>query len=116
MAYKQHLIETRGTGIKLIFESCKKANIKKPEYHEEGDFVKVIFYFEPDISSYDNEDNAIMAFIALQQSVTAKQVAEFLSVSHNTAIRKLGDLIATHKINKTGNGPSVKYISPPTNK
>ena len=77
LAYKQHLIEARGTGIKLIFDSCKKAHIKKPSYHEEGDFVKVIFYFEPDLSSYDDEDDAILAFIALQKEVTAKQVADF---------------------------------------
>lgn len=113
LAYKQHLIETRGTGIKLIFDSCRKAHIKKPSYHEEGDFVKVVFYFEPDLTSYEEEDEAVLAFIALHKAVTAKQVARFLSVSHNTAIRKLGYLIKAKKINKQGRGPNVKYVSTP---
>jgi len=109
LAYKIHLVETRGTGIRLIYESCKKAGIKKPVYHEEGDFVKVVFYFEPDSSSYESDEEAIIALIKIQSSVTAQQVASYLSVSHNTAIRKLGSLVKAKKVQKIGKGPSVKY-------
>jgi ATP-dependent DNA helicase RecG len=109
LAYQVNLIEARGTGIRLIYESCKKAGIKKPVYHEEGDFVKVIFYFEPDITSHENEETAIQAFMKLQQNVTAQQVANFLSVSRNTAIRKLNRLMDSKHIKKIGKGPSVKY-------
>ena len=109
LAYQLRLIEVRGTGIRLIYESCKKAGIKKPIYHEEGDFVKVIFYFAPDITSYDNERSAILAFITLQHTVSAKQVADFLSVSHNTAIRKLNLLVGSKHIRKIGKGPTTKY-------
>lgn len=110
LAYKQHLVETRGTGIRLIYESCKKAKLKKPEYYEEGDFVKVIFYFEPDRVSYEDDSDAILAFIELQKSITAKQVADFLSVSHNTAIRKLARLIDDGKVYKLGGGANVTYV------
>ena len=109
LAYQVKLIEARGTGIRLIYESCKKAGIKKPVYHEEGDFVKVIFYFEPDRTSHENEETALRAFMKLQQNVTAQQVANFLSVSRNTAIRKLNCLMDSKHIKKTGKGPSVKY-------
>lgn len=109
LAYQLQLVEARGTGIRLIYESCKKAGIKKPIYHEEGDFVKVVFYFEPDITSQENEETAIQAFIKLQQNVTAQQVADFLTVSRNTAIRKLNHLINLNLVRKIGKGPAVKY-------
>ena len=109
LAYQMKLVETRGTGIRLIYESCQKAGIKKPVYHAEGDFVKVVFYFEPDIAFYDSEKKAIEAFIKPQHMVTAQQVADFLSVSRNTAIRKLNRLIDLNYIKKTGEGPAVKY-------
>jgi len=109
LAYQMNLIETRGTGIRLIYESCKKAGIKKPVYHEEGDFVKVIFYFEPDITSYENEKTAIQDFMGSHRSVTAQEVADFLSVSRNTAIRKLNHLTKLNYVKKSGKGPAVKY-------
>lgn len=109
LAYQLRLIETRGTGIRLIYDSCKKAGIKKPTYHNDGDFVKVIFYFEPDANSYGNEDDSIIAYVRANKLVTAQQLADYLSVSRNTAIRKLASLIAGNKIKKVGKGPSVKY-------
>jgi len=111
LAYQLKLVETRGTGIRLIYDSCRKAGLRKPVYHEEGDFVKVVFYFEPDTESYENEDDAIIAFINMHGSVTAQQVAHYLSVSHNTALRKLTLLMDANKIRKVGKGPTVKYTS-----
>lgn len=110
LAYQLNLIETRGTGIKLIYESCKKARIKKPTYHEDGDFVKVIFYFEADILANINEEDAILEFITQHNSITAQQLANYLSVSHNTALRKLSNLIGEKKLKKIGRGPAVRYI------
>jgi len=109
LAYHSKLVETRGTGIRLIYESCKKLGIKQPIYHEEGDFVKLVFYFEQDPTAYPNDEKAITAFIKLHHCVSAQQVADYLSVSRNTAIRKLNHLIELKKIQKLGNGPSVEY-------
>lgn len=109
LAYQVALVETRGTGIRLIYDSCKKAGIKKPIYHEEADFVKIVFYLEPDTDSYESERDAIMAFAKLQKNVTAQQVADYLSVSRNTAIRKLSELIDANLIRKVGKGPAIKY-------
>jgi predicted HTH transcriptional regulator len=109
LAYQIRLVETRGTGIRLIYESCQKAGLKKPTYHEEGDFVKLIIYFEPDPGFYDNQADSIIAFIKMHQSVTAQQVAHYLSSSHNTAIRKLAQLIKSNKVKTTGKGRSVRY-------
>lgn len=104
-----NLIETRGTGIQLIYDSCKKAGIKKPVYHEEGDFVKIVFSFESDPNQYKSELDAILAYIKIQHSVTAQQIADYLSVSRNTAIRKLNQLVKEKHIVKKGKGPSVRY-------
>ncbi len=41
------IIEKLGSGIKLIFDSCKKAGIVPPQFREDGDYVKIIFQFEP---------------------------------------------------------------------
>ncbi len=109
LAYKLHLVETRGTGIKLIYDSCRKAGLKRPEYHEEGDFVKIIFFFEPEPTTYKDEGESIVALIRMQKEVSAKEIASYLSVSHNTAIRKLAALIKENKVVKVGKGPSIKY-------
>ena len=46
IAHKMGLIEKLGSGIRLIFDSCQKMHLKKPVYSEDGDFVKVTFYFQ----------------------------------------------------------------------
>jgi len=109
LAYRMSLIETRGTGIRLMIESCAKAGIRKPVFHEEGDFVKVVFYFEPDKAQYITEEVAILAMLKMHKNVSATQIAEYLKISHNTAIRKLNVLISEKKITKTGKGPAVRY-------
>lgn len=109
LAYQLKLIETRGTGIRLIYDSCKKAGIRKPLYSDDGDFVKVVFYFEPDVNAYDDEGDSIIAYLRLSKQVTAQQIADYLSVSRNTAIRKMVNLINQGKVKKIGKGPSVRY-------
>lgn len=111
LAYRMEMIETRGTGIRLIFESCKKAGVRRPVFHEEGDFVKVIFYFEPDVLQFDDAEEAIMALFKQHTEITAKHVADYLSISRNSALRKLRVLIDKNKVRKTGQGPSVVYLS-----
>ncbi len=111
LAYQINLIETRGTGIRLIYDSCKKAKILKPVYHEEGDFVKLIFRFEPDILEYANEDEVIIIFARLQKSISAQQLSNYLSVSRNTALRKLSRLINAKKLKRIGKGPGIKYVA-----
>ena len=46
LAHKMRLVEKLGSGVRLIYEECSKYQLKKPEFREDGDFVKVIFYFE----------------------------------------------------------------------
>lgn len=108
LAHRMGLIETLGTGIRLIFDSCYKAGIQAPVYHDEGDFVKVIFYFQPNLEK-KSDDEAILAFIQFAKQTTAGEIADYLGVSRNTAIRKLNSLVQKSQLIKVGKGPSVKY-------
>jgi len=77
LAYEMRLVETGGTGIRLIYESCEK--------------------------------EAILAFMKLKPSISAQELADYLSTSRNTAIRKLNKLVASSQISKIGQGPAVRY-------
>lgn len=109
LAHRMHLVETLGSGIRLMYESCYKAGIKPPEFHEEGDFVKVVFYFQPDRKRHIENDAAIIALLNKTKQTTAAEVASYLGVSHNTAIRKLKELEKQKKLVKLGKGPAVIY-------
>lgn len=105
------IIEKLGTGIKLIFDSCSKARIKKPEYIESADSVKIIFNFLPieDIRSSDQEN--LLSLFEVKKEVRVGDVERYLNISRNTATRKLNELMKLGKIQRIGKGPSVRYIT-----
>lgn len=110
LARRHKIIEKLGTGIRLIFDACRQAGIKQPKYCEDGDFVKVIFYFEPSLDVGDSDEDIILKLFEIYNKITATQVAETLNVSRNTATRKLNKLIEKQWIVREGHGPSVKYF------
>jgi predicted HTH transcriptional regulator len=77
-------------------------------YHDEGDFVKVIFYFQPHLEKKSDAE-AILALMQSAKHATAGEVADYLGVSRNTAIRKLNSLVQKNQLIKVGKGPAVKY-------
>jgi predicted HTH transcriptional regulator len=109
LAHRMHLVETLGSGIRLMFESCYKAGIRAPEFHEEGDFVKVVFYFQPDIEQHKSNYESIILILQKSKQTTAAEIANYLKVSHNTAIRKLNQLVKEKRLIKFGKGPAVRY-------
>lgn len=109
IARHMRLIETLGTGIRLIFDSCYKAGIMAPVFYDEGDFVKVVFYFQPNVELKKSDTEAILALARSSRQITAAEVSNYLSISRNTAIRKLNSLVQNNKLIKVGKGPSVKY-------
>lgn len=104
------MVEQLGSGIKLIFESCAKAGLKKPEYFEGADSVKVIFYFLPEVKSEESADTKLLALFDMRPKVKLKDVEEYLNVSRNTATRRLNQLIKKGKIKRFGKGPAVYYL------
>ena len=109
LARKLGLIEKMGTGIKLIFDSCRKAGLRIPEFHEEGDFVKVIFFFQPLKKPNISDEKSILELAKLRTELTIAEVMNYLNVSRNTATRKLNRLIQQKKVIRKGKGPSVRY-------
>lgn len=109
IARRLHLIEKLGTGIRLIFDECEKLGIKKPQYQEDGDYVKIIFYFSPSTTGKKTDEEAIMALLEMRKSITAADVVMLLNISRNTATRKLNNLIKQNLIKRHGKGPGVQY-------
>ena len=110
LARKLGMVEKMGTGIKLIFDSCKKAGLRIPEFHEEGDFVKVIFFFQPSKQPEISDEESILELAKLRTELNITEVMNYLGVSRNTATRKLNRLIKQKKLLRKGKGPSVRYI------
>lgn len=103
------LIESLGSGIRLIFDSCKKASLSTPQYYEDGDFVKVRFDFNK--VKKDNKDDltSIIELLKEHKESTAHEIAQYLSVSRNTATRKLNRLIEDRKIIRVGHTRNTKF-------
>lgn len=110
MARRLGLVEKLGTGIRLMFESCKKANLQPPEFQENADSIKVIFPFLFIPQSSVSEQENLLALFTMLHEVRLKEVETYLNISRNTATRKLNQLIELGKIQRHGKGPSVKYI------
>ena len=104
------LVEKLGTGIRVIMESCHKVGLRKPEYIEGADSVKVVFHFLPEENIFSADNEKILALFNMRGEIKLSDVAMYLNVSRNTATRKLNQLIQSGKIVRHGKGPAVQYI------
>ncbi|MCK4869859.1 MAG: putative DNA binding domain-containing protein [Gammaproteobacteria bacterium] len=105
VAHKIGLVEKLGSGIRLVFDSCEKAGLAKPKYSEDGDFVKITFNF----STGKIDDNAILELIKSKDEITIAEITRQLSISRNTATRKINNLIDANKIIRIGKGPATRF-------
>lgn len=103
-------MEKLGTGIKLILDSCSEMNLKKPDFNEDGDFIKVKLYFQKEYSSKLNDKERILELGKDLKELRIKDIIEHLKVSRNTATRKLNELIKENYFERKGKGPSTRYI------
>lgn len=110
LARRLHLVEKLGTGIRLIFDECKKNGIKKPQYIEDGDYVKLVFEFSPDLDNATSAEEALLKLFAIHTEVSIADVMALLQISRNTATRKLNELLGKNLIKRRGKGPAVRYI------
>lgn len=108
---KLRLIEKLGSGIRMIFDSCAKAGLKKPVYREDGDFVKLIFFFSPSIDLGNFAEDEIMKLFKFKKELTIKDLVENLEISRNTATRKMNLLIKKKLVRRIGKGAGVTYIT-----
>lgn len=104
------LIEKLGSGIRLIFTSCANAGIRKPVYFEDGDFVKVVFYFVSAIDKKESQEELILTLFRFKTEISIRDITTQLNISRNTATRYLNQLIEKNVLIRIGKGPSVRYV------
>jgi len=110
LARRLGVVEKLGTGIHLIFESCRNAGIKKPLYIEGADSVKLIFSFLPNEKPTSSDEERLLDLFQIKPEVKLSDVENYLNVSRNTATRKLSRLMDNGKIQRLGRGPAVRYV------
>lgn len=108
-ARKLRLIEKLGSGIKTIFEECKKAQIRRPEFFENGDFVKVVFYFERDITLRTDLSELIMNEFKNNETLRIENILKIANVSRNTVTNTFRELMNQNKVIRVGKGRGVFY-------
>jgi ATP-dependent DNA helicase RecG len=110
IARRLGLIEKLGTGIRAILDSCSKVGIKRPEFIEGADSVKIIFNFLPAEGELSTDEDKLLALFDMRGEIKLGDVEKYLNISRNTATRKLNQLIKVGKIKRQGKGPAVKYV------
>ncbi len=108
-ARKLHLIEKLGSGIKTIFEECKKADLRRPEFFEDGDFVKVIFYFEKDTTRKRDLIELIKVELKEHDTLRVEDILKLVKVSRNTVTNALRHLMEEKVVKRVGKGRGVFY-------
>ena len=108
-ARKAGLVEKMGSGINLMISSCEKARLKRPEFSEDGDFVKVTFRFgkQVKVSSLDHEIEEMMRDLPV---ITVAEVLLHVDASRNTVTAAFNRLLKKGTIERVGTGRGLKYL------
>lgn len=109
-ARKAGLVEKMGSGIRLIFSLCDKASLKTPEFIEDGDFVKVIFYFARK-SKGQSLDQLIEEMLGEQSMLTVADVLGRVETSRNSVTAAFNRLIKKGSLRRVGSGRGVAYLA-----
>ena len=109
LAHKARLIEKLGTGVRLIYEECGKLRLKSPEFREDGDFVKVIFYFEKKSGSVKTPFDLAQDLLVKNSVITT---ADLISkgIPRRTASAALKRLVDEGYAKKIGELRGSKYV------
>jgi predicted HTH transcriptional regulator len=109
LARKMNLIEKLGTGIRLIFDSCEKAGLVRPDYSEDGDYVKITFHFKQNKSVAPVDKAHILKIVNKTGMLRPKDLLQTGQVSRRSLTRMLAQLTKEKKINRHGTGAGVYY-------
>lgn len=106
------IVEKLGSGFITLFESYEKYKLPEPQIIEGAGFVKCILPRALTISKNTQSkiDVDVLDLLNMQESISAKEVTQKLSVSKATATRMLAKLIAEKSIKKIGKGPATRYV------
>lgn len=117
LARKNGLIEKLGSGVRLIFDLCKKEKLKKPDFFEDGDFVKLVFYFKKEKIKKVSIEEEIISLKKKYKKLSITDLTDHFSISRNTATRYVNKLIKKGLLKRNGQGPNVffQFSSPKKN-
>ncbi|MFQ5820112.1 MAG: ATP-binding protein [Candidatus Heimdallarchaeota archaeon] len=87
------LIEGWGTGIRRIKQLLEKRGLKPPEFQEQANFFKVIFFSEPIISDLDEDEKIILKYIKNHERAQTKELENETGKSASTTKRKIKRLV-----------------------
>lgn len=106
-------IEKIGSGFITIFSSYDKAGLKSPTVVEGENYIKCTL--PRSIAKIEKEDTndceAILEHIRTSGSATITDIAQLLSVSRTTAVRRLNDMIDKGLIKRVGQTKAVRYVA-----
>jgi ATP-dependent DNA helicase RecG len=109
LARKMRLMEKLGTGIRLIFDSCRRAGLRRPEYNESGDFVKLTFFFERVPRTAEISADTIIEMAKKSGVLRPSDISREYDVSRNTVSRRLNGLVQEKILKRHGKGAGVFY-------
>jgi ATP-dependent DNA helicase RecG len=113
-----NLMEEWGTGYKRVVEACDKGGYPKPEWHEQGLAVRVVF--EPHRLTQDEVEQRqsllsrhekIIDLLKKNDSLTAKEIFNHLAeeITERTLRNDLSELKEKGILKQIGLGPSTKW-------
>lgn len=109
MAHKMGIIEKLGSGIKLIFDSCRASKIVPPVFSEDGDYVKIKFEFKI-LKNMDKPDEEIlMDLFKVKLTLNIHEIIDHLGLSKNTIFKVLHRLIDQGLVKRIGQGKNTRY-------
>ena len=109
LAHKARLVEKLGTGIRYIYDECKRCRLKTPEFREDGDFVKVIFYFEKQIREDKTAYELAHELFAEKNIITTSDLIN-VGIPRRTASDVLKRMVAEGYARKIGKLRGTKYL------
>lgn len=109
VARRLGLIEKRGTGIKLIFDSMKDRQLL-PQFTEGAGWFKTILNLTAQVENLgQTPENQILALLESSAEISNSMVCKKLSVSKVTGALYLNNLIKKGRLKRIGKGPTTRY-------
>ncbi|MCF7852024.1 MAG: hypothetical protein K9M07_02150 [Simkaniaceae bacterium] len=110
MAHKMGIIEKLGSGIKLIFDSCRALKIIPPTFSEDGDYVKVIFEFKTIKNERKSDAEILIDLFKVKSVINIHEMINHLGLSKNTTFKVLRSLIDQGLVKRIGKGKNTRYV------